>query len=306
MFLNQIIGVLNLSFPIIVAYQFFPAFIFSSYGIGTCGLLIGSYVFYINYRQSKNLQSVLKYSPTGEVRQHFNDEITKCGMQPDDICLRYSYLNDNVASSTLNTICIDPMVWKGVEQDGDVVAIKDVIERGVLPAVPDQNKKFHGYIKSILSPDAQRFIFRHELGHTYHAYSFKMLVSLFIIGATATGIGMIAAVAIIPIYGGIAGTIIGLLVGGLSDILLGYANNAFLKVWQEWKADEFAVQFSSSQEIEAAADYFEKYEQEAQEFRKNNFLLTYLPVTAVTGHPKGTVRAAYLRNSAKERSQSAY
>ena len=305
MILNHIIGVLNLSLPIIVAYQFFPDFIFSPYGIALCALLIGSYVFYVNYRGSKKMQKVLVYSPTGEVRQFFNDEITKCGMQPDDICLRYSYLNDNVATSTLNTICIDPMVWKGVEQDGDVIAIKNIIERHVLPAVPEQNKQLHSHIKSILMPEAQRFIFRHELGHTYHAYSYKVLISLFVIAATSTGIGMMSFAAVMPIYGGFVAVFVGTCIGGVFDMILGYTNNAFFKVWQERKADEFAVQFSTQQEIEAAADFFEKYEQEAQEFRKNNFLLAYLPVTAVTGHPKTEIRATYLRSSAKERGYSA-
>ena len=305
MILNQIIGVLNLTLPIIVAYQCCPDFIFSPYGIALCALLVGLYVFYVNYRQSKNMQKVLVYSPTGEVRQFFNDEITKCGMQPDDICLRYSYLNDNVATSTLNTICIDPMVWKGVEQDGDVIAIKNIIERHVLPTVPEQNKRLHSHIKSVLTPEAQRFIFRHELGHTYHTYSMKILVSLFMIAAASTVIGMMGAAIVMPLYGGFVAAAVSICVGGFFDILLGYTNNAFFKVWQERKADEFAVQFSTQQEIEAAADFFEKYEQEAQEFRKNNFLLAYLPVTAVTGHPKTEIRATYLRSSAKERGYSA-
>ena len=147
MFLAQLIGTLNIALPLVLGYQIAPEAMLSRPGIVVSAGVVGAYLYCINYRQSKNQQNVLLYKPSGETQKQLADEIIKCGMDPEDIALRYSYLNDSIASSNFNTICIDPMVWKGLEEGGDVEPVRDVIERHILPSVPEQNKQMQDHIK---------------------------------------------------------------------------------------------------------------------------------------------------------------
>jgi len=305
MFFNQIIGTIVLSIPLVFGYQISPNHLFRAHGIALSAFSIGAYVAYTSYTQSRSLETTLKYAPTGDFKQRFEEEVRKCGMDPKSINLRYSYLNDTIASSAFNTLCIDPLVWQGVQEDGDAQQVQDIIERHVLPSVPEESKKLHNHIRTTLSSDAQNFIFRHELGHTYQEYSKKHILSLFGIAVAATMCGVLTSSALIASYGGFIATLTGMIVGGVIDTGLGYVNNALFKVYQERSADNFAAQFSSAQEIRAAADFFEKYETVADEIRKINGLLAYLPVSAVSGHPEGAYRAAYLRAAADKKAQEA-
>jgi Zn-dependent protease with chaperone function len=83
--------------------------------------------------------------------------------------------------------------------------------------------------------------------------------------------------------------------------LLGHINNALLKVYLEKQADHFAAQFSSKEELEAAAQFFEQYEHGAKKYLPTPGLAAYLPITALTGHPEMTERVAYLRKAADEK-----
>jgi len=151
----------------------------------------------------------------------------------------------------------------------------------------------------MITPAAQRFIFRHELGHTSRSYSKKALASLFAIATLATGAGMTTIYSLISKYGGFLALLAGLGVGMTVDTVLGYLNNAFFKAREERKADEFAMQFSTPEEIEAAADFFDAYELGAQKLRTQSYLLSYLPIAATTGHPSAQERTQYLRDGAK-------
>ena len=299
MLLQQIIGIINLSIPAIVLYQLFPSYILHPYGIALYSLCIGLYILYCQYRAATNIKKALLYTPKETVLESFNKEIIACGMLPEQINLRYSYLNDNVASSTLNTICIDPMIWKDIDHDSDVIIIKNIIERQIIPNVPEASKKMHAHIAQIISPAAQHFIFRHELGHTYYAYTPYVLCALFFIGVIMAALGMMTAYYLLPVYGGLIALIAGMLVSGISDLLLGYCNNAFLKVTLEKQADSFAIKHSTAEELNAAADFFEQYEEAAIKYRTQiGGLQSILPAIAVTGHPNAKIRVAYLRNAA--------
>lgn len=300
MIMQQIIGIISLAFPATIGYQLFPQHLLKPYGIVVYALLVGFYIVYCNYHQAQNLKKVLIYAPTGAVKEQLEQEITRCGMQPTDISLRYSYLNDNIATSTMNTICIDPMVWKEIEADSEVALVNNIIERQVLPNVPAPMKAMRTHITETLSPAVQRFIFRHELGHTYHAYTPRILVSLFGIGCAMSALGMYTASLLMPVYGAGIALIGGMAVSGVSDIILGYFfNNALIKVHLEKQADHFAMQFSSKEELEAAANFFEHYEIAAHTYRATlGGLAAYLPTTAVTGHPTMAERVAYLRKAA--------
>lgn len=305
MILQQIIGIISLSLPAIVAYQYIPTHLLNWYGIGFYSFLVGTYVTYIHYCQAQNLKKALLYAPTGHIKEQLELEISRCGMQPDNIFLRYSYLNDNIATSTMNTICIDPMVWKEINADSEVATVNNIIERQVLPNVPTSMKAMRTHIAEALCPAAQRFIFRHELGHTYHAYTPRILFSLYTIGCTMSALGLYAASCIIPLYGAGIALIGGMIIANITDTLLGYVNNALLKVYLEKQADRFAAQFSTKEELESAAQFFEQYEQGAKKYRAATGLAAYLPITALTGHPKMADRVAYLRKAAIEKQSSA-
>ena len=89
---------------------------------------------------------------------------------------------------------------------------------------------------------------------------------------------------------------IGMIVGGMSDIVLTYASNIFFKLREEKKADIFAAEQSSAEEIEAAAQFFEQHLKLVDTYKEPNSLFAYLPSSVLTGHPDGTNRASYLRD----------
>ena len=298
--LQEAIAVIRIAIPLILFYNNISKNVLSFWGILASSLVFGTYVGFVHYQQAHNQVKGLLFAPSGEHADLFYKEITHCGLKPESICLRYSYCDDQIACTNFSTILIDPMVWKGIENDSEVQKIKTVIEQHILPTVPEIKKTMHTQINTLLTEDAQKFIFRHELGHIDHNYSNKCIIFLGASGACALASGLIVASITLASLGGLAATIFGMTVGGTLDILLAYAKNVIFTLPHEWLADDFAIQHSSSQEIKAAADFFEQYEVGAQEVREATVLFSrVIPSEILSGHPQGEKRAAYLRDKVR-------
>lgn len=296
--LQQLIGMINISLPLILLYVLFPNFVLSFWGILCCSLGVGLYVAYITHIITKNQARSLLFIPSEEYTQIFNQEIVHCGLEPKDVALRYSYTDDGVAMTLFNTIAIDPMFWKEID-DPELLKTRRVIEQFILPHVPENKKTLHAHINAILTPLAQRFIFKHELGHIFYNYSHKRVLVTGILSTLAAAAGMYTVQSTITTWGGLVSLVLGIAVGGLLDMLTTYANNIFFKVREEKKADIFACKFSSKEEILAAADFFEQYEHHAQEYRKSiGGLTAWMPTIILSGYIDGVSRAHYLKNIA--------
>jgi len=299
-FLLQILGVINISVSLIIFYYCIPQYFFSFWCILLCSFMVGTYLTYQTYKIAKSQRSVLTFIPSDRYLQAFQREITACGMRPQDITLRYGYADDSVALTLLNTVVIDPMMWSGIGDDPECCKIKEVIETHILPGIAENKKTFQAHIKTIACSKAQCFIFRHELGHVYHNDPYKRIAVAGTIGTVATYAGLIAAHTVIGPWGGIAAIAVGMVVGAFADLFLSYSSNLLFKTREEKRADVFAARFSSKDEIEAAADFFEQYEHHAHEYRKSvGGLIAFMPTIILSGHPNGIARARYLREIAR-------
>ena len=295
---QQLIGVINISIPLIALYFLFPQYLMSFWAIMLCSVIVGVYLANVIYRSTRQLAAGLKFIPSDPYLKFFNKEIEHCGLHAEEVFVRYAYADDGIAVTLLNTIAIDPMQWKGNEDDPEFVKAKSVIETHILPGVSENKKTLHTAIKKIISPDAQTFIFRHELGHIFFKYSLNRVIVVGVIGFIATCVGLMSTRVAMDSLGGFKALVLGMLVGTAVDLLLSYLSNIFFKSREEKKADMFAAQMSSKQEIEAAADFFERYEQYAQEYRKSEGgLIAFMPTILLSGHIGGVGRARYLRKA---------
>lgn len=296
--LQQLIGFINLSLPLILLYAFLPNFVLSFWGIMLCSLAIGLYVAYITHIITKNQVRSLQFIPSQNYRQMFHQEIAHCGLEPNDVALRYAYTDDGVAMTLFNTIAIDPMFWKEID-DPEFFKARSVIEQHILPHVPENKKILHAHINAILTPLAQKFIFKHELGHIVYNYSNKRVIVAGMLGALATALGLCVVYTTIAAWGGLISLMLGILTSALVDLLATYVTNIFFKAREEKKADIFACTFSSKEEILAAADFFEQYEKYAAEYRTSiGGLTAWMPTIILSGYIDGISRAHYLRNIA--------
>lgn len=296
---QQIIGISNLSLPLIVVYYFAPNFLLSYTGILVCSLTTGMYVAFLAYLRSQNEMKSLTFKPSDAQAALFHETIKACRMDPEKIALRYAYADDGIAITLFNTIVIDPMHWKGIE-DEEFHKTRDIIEKHVLPNVDEQKKRLHTKISAILTPAVQEFIFKHELGHVARNFSIRRITMVGSIATLSTSAALWAVWRTIEVVGGLNAFIVGFIVGFCVDLILSYCSNVLFKAQEEKKADLFACRFSSRGEIEAAADFFEQYEDCAQEYRNLlGGMHTMIPGIILTGYIDGASRALYLRAIAK-------
>ena len=294
---RQLIGIWRLSLPLIALYFLFPAFLFSFSGIVLCSLAIGLYVAYLTLNSTRNMSAGLKFSPTGVYKDMFTEDAILCGFRPIDVRLRYAYADDGIGMCMFNTIVVDPMVWLGVDDDPQVIEVKKIIVTQVLPSVQENKKIMHAKIKEIISPEALRFIFRHELGHVFYNYSYKNILLKLIIGAITAATGLTSAMFILKLFNPLAGLLFGIVVAAFVDLFITYLSNWFFKLYQEKKADVFAAKFSSNEEIEAAALFFEQYGEIAREYRDTlGGINLVLPTVILIGYLDGSDRARFLRS----------
>ncbi len=299
---NQFIGILNLSLPILVIAYYYPSLLIEWYGILLVSLGVGFYVFYMNYKIARNQINGLLYKPTGLMKEKFEKMITDCGLDPASIELRYALSHEMIGSATFNTIIIDPLLWSMIEEDPEAVKVKQILEAQIVPGFSSGQKTRYAAIKEVLSPEAQQFIFRHELAHVAHNFSSKKLAIVGCIGTLTALIGIGTAQFLLPLISGYA-IMVALIVAGLCDIFMSYVSNVIFKVRAEYNADIFAAQNSTIQEIEAAAEFFEKHHAILAEHQEQS-ALAKLPAEILSGHPNGKSRVNYLRAIACSKSCS--
>ena len=294
MFKQQVLGVINLSLPIIVLFYVYPHLFLSFTVRFVCALLWGAYICYLNWKQLKNLMNSLKYVPTGDKKDLFNNAIKECNLNPNDFNVRYAYTNESIALAAGNTLVIDPIIWRDIDNDSEATKVKDIFELHIKHTLSDAQKDRLIAFHKTLNAAAQRFIFKHELGHIFYNYSYKKLVVIFMIGALTTYTGITAAVIALQVNGIIV-LFLGLFVGGMSDILFTYISNALWKVYEEKKADKFAVQYSSYEDIQAAAHFFEKHQEIIDATTKQEkTLLRFIPSIFLSGHQNGKSRSKFI------------
>jgi len=297
---QQLSGSINISLPFIIFYYFAPQYALSFAGITVYSLLVGLYIAYVVYITTRNQAKSFLFIPTDDRKKQFDNEISRCGLDLKDVTIRYAYVDDAVALTFFNTIAVDPMVWSSIQEDPEALKAREVVEKYVIPSVPENKKELHNAISSNLSLAAQKFIFRHELAHIFYNYSTKRIVITGIMAAIAALAALFFAYKVIPILGGFFTLVACICLGALIDLLLGYAVNYFFKSYEEKRADIFATRFSSKEEIKAAADFFENYEQAAQRYRKTiDSKIFSLPATIYGGYIDGITRAHYLREFAQ-------
>jgi hypothetical protein len=290
---KQIEGVLNLSFPLIILYNVYPIFLLTMPGQCICSLVIASYLYFVHYKQLQNLQNTLQFSPSGSHKDFFNNLMQECQVDPNLVILKYAYIADGIAMAAGKTVIIDPILWHGINDDPEAVKVEEIfkvhIQKGLTAVQKDRIEAF----SKLLTPGSQRFIFKHELAHVVHNFSFKKLLVIFIIGFLSTYSGIIVAMLAMQIHGLVA-ILVGMFVGGFMDLLLMYVSNVVWKLQEEKTADRFAAQYSNNEDIQAAALFFKEHQHVVDTYKKSGNLLESLPSVILSGHQHGLVRSAYL------------
>lgn len=291
---TEFAGIINLSWPILLMAYLSPEFLLDPWGRLLCALIIGAYVFFINRAQSKKVMAQLKFAPSGEHKQMIKQYITASNLDPQQIQIRYAYTNEMIATSTFNTISLDPLMWNLFENDPENNKAKETINVHILPKLTPEVVQRINQIREIFSPGAQRFILRHELGHTFYSYSYKHLLCMGLVASAFTYAGISIAIALYPFISS-AAILVGIICSGLIDIFLSYAVNRFFRFHAEQQADLFAVRLSKTEDILAAADFFEKHASILEAAWPKDGLLMYIPSKWRLGYCDGRTRAAYLR-----------
>jgi len=303
--LHHVIGAINLTLPIIIAFYVFPSLKKNVLGQIACACLIGSLIFYIQYTSTKNKEKSLLYTASGECKKNLDEHIRACNIDPKNVNIKYAYTAGQLGLSMFNTIVVDPTLCSNLQDDPEAAKVQSIYDNAIAPQLPEQDKARLSQIKEIFSPQAQSFILKHELGHTHNNYSHKKLIIGGVLTVAATFAGISSGLFALPTLGTIAAIGIGMFVGGSADVVLGYSSNFLFTAQEEKYADIFAAQHSSPEEIHAAADFFEQHQTIVKDYKKSMGLLGKLPSTVLTGHPENEVRVAYLRTLATEKTRTA-
>jgi len=290
---QQITGVVILSTPLIILFTFWPALLCNTVSQIICSLLLGLYIYYSNWFQLKNLERMLQYVPTGAHAAYFDAIIQQCGVPRDTVVLKYAFTNEMIAMAAGKTVIVDPTLWHGLHDDPESVKVMTVFQSHIKPTLNSIVQERMHQVHLALTSEAQAFIFKHELGHIVRHYSWMKLIVIFVMGTVATYCGILAAAWAYQISGLLA-LILGLFVGGMTDFLLSFLLNITFKLHEEKQADWFAVQYSSPEEVHAAAEFFIQHQIIFDQYKATHNFLETLPSEIRTGHQKGTVRSAYL------------
>jgi hypothetical protein len=300
--LQQVKGAVNIASSYLVLYYFFPQFALSVTGILVYSVVVGLYIGYVLYASTVAQMRGLIFTPVDPYKEEFNKEIIRCGLEPKNISMRYAYVDDAIAKTFFNLIVVDPMNWTNIAEDPEAIKAREVVEKYIVPGIPENKQELHKAIKASLYPDVQKFIFRHELGHVFYNYSKNIILISSLVCFAETFIVLLWARAMLLSLGGLATLLLSIGLWAILDLLCGYAINFFFKSYEEKKADLFAVRFSSKETIESAANFFEQYEKAAQKYRDTLNSMTFkLPVRVFSGYTDGFSRARYLRDLARSK-----
>jgi hypothetical protein len=293
---QEIRGVITFACPLLLIAAFMPT-IFSTPAM-IIGLAIGLSLLniYINYANTKKITDGLLFAPQGNYEEAYHAMIRGCNLDPAHIRLRYSYSRLGIATATLNTISIDPLMWHCAPEDTPAHEAQSILLTHIVPGLTPYEKAFMQDVKQMLTPGAQRFIFKHELGHIVSCYTYQQLVIIGLVTFCAT-MGAITTTKALAteVNIGIA-IIMGMIVGGIMDLGLTFFSNATFKAYHEWKADMFATRWSTPEDIKEAALFWEAHEALLAKHRDPASIMHHVPSVIRTGHMNGKARARLLRN----------
>ena len=293
--INHYKNIINLMLVWILLLVLNPATFANHWAIMLAGLITGAYLFYFHYTNNRAQAQSLAFEPLDVYKKALDERIVACGLQPEDVRVRYAFADDGVAVALFNTIMIDPFVWKHLDLDENAQKAKQVIDIHVMPTLSQEKKILLNRIYETISTPVLEFIFKHELGHVVYNYSIKKIIVMGMIGFMLTVAGLETVLLCLPYMHSILAAALGILVAGFVDLFLSYSSNVFFKYRHEVNADLFAVKHSSQEEILAAAVFFEEYQKHANDYKKTLNIVQYLPQIIASGHPDGKARAAYLR-----------
>lgn len=292
---QEALGIVHLSLPTLVLAYISPELFSTWHGTMVCSLCTGFFIFYRNYDATCKQARALQFSPSEQNKEMFERIISSCKLNPATINLRYGYSHEGLAMAMLNTISIDPLIFRDLDNDPEAVKVKNILEQYTVPTMQELQKKRIDLTKQIASNSVLQFIFKHELSHVFYNYSLKKITLMALIIFIAAFSGISTAIFYFPRLGQ-AAMLLGMIVSGMVDLILSYASNYFFKAQAEKNADLFAAHYSSPEEIAAAADFFEKHQQIMDTNKEADNFLTKIPSVIATGHPAGKTRAQYLRN----------
>ncbi|MCX5923847.1 MAG: M48 family metalloprotease [Candidatus Dependentiae bacterium] len=298
---QQIIGIAPLSICAISFFYFFPAMLDHFYGPIIVALFLGWSIWRIHFNNHKTFQKALLYAPTDTHKEKFEALIRSCNIDPSIINLRYAYTAEQTAMTVSNMIIIDPVMCSLCDEDSNSQIVKDVFTQHIEPKITLTQKTRLSEYKKFLTPQAQCFIFKHELGHVMDNYSAKKLGTVFLSVVITTYASIIAAKSLLIGYPVSIAIVAGMLVFALLDNMLPFLSNVLFKMPAEKRADYFAVKYSSADDIRAAADFFKKHQEIINENPERGNFLTKLPSVLTSGHPDGKTRWAYLLKLADQK-----
>ncbi len=288
---NQMIGVINLSVPLIILAWAYPPGLSSTFGILMCSCLMGIYVLFLNYRSSKATATGLIFIPAGIFKENCEKTLSAAGVETEKLRIRYGYSQEGIALTIFNTLVIDPLIWNVPDTEAQTVV--DFIKVHI--PLSELQKTRIQKIRDCFTAGAQKFILLHEAGHFLQQDSTKKLISIGIISSIATAAGILTFLSI----GSYAGAVCGMVVAGTLDLLLTYASNLLFRARQEINADFFAARTCSDAELEEAAAFFESYEA-IKNSHPEPGILAKVPSLILSGHLDGKKRAVFLRSLTKQ------
>lgn len=298
---HQILGIIYLMLPVIVFFQFFPSLLSNIFAHIFCSCAVGLHVFFVSKIELTKLITSLQFSPSEEHNDRLNNIIASCNVDPQRVELRYAFCYNNIALAAKNMIVLDPILWSEMSQDPEALKVVDIFEKFIEPGLSVKQKKYLTSSKNILTPPVQAFIFKHELGHVVQKYSHKKLFVNALIGFSAAYSGIFAAHLSYSHLHGLATILIGASVGFVSDFLFTFLSNVTFKLHAEKAADRFAAKHSSSDEISAAAEFFERHQEiiDVNPWAKDIF--SKLPSVLKSGHLHGKSRKRFLLDLAGQK-----
>jgi len=300
-----LVGTCQLAVPVVVVAALYPAWMASFLGMITAAIVLAAYVTYLNYYNTTTQTRGLIFEPTGIYYNDFVAAITACGLNPAHIKVRYCYAQEGIALAFHDTVGIDPLVWKGVENDESFKKAHDVLSVHILPTLTMEQKERIAATRALLTHATQKFIFNHELGHIYHRYTYKKIALNAVIVMIVTYSVLLAGWTLFNVYHvpAILTIALSILLASFIDLTLTFISNTLFKVREEVKADDFASQYSTAEEIRAAADFFEQHDVQIIDLIREPGWnpLQWLPQETRSGHLNGAKRARYLRKLANMR-----
>lgn len=298
--MQQITGVINLSLPVIMVYQLYPALLYTYWGIFICALVIGIVTYYLNRRATVNMVRALTYHPSLAYQQRLASLMQQCGINPKDVILIYAYTNEQIIISAFNTLILDPVLWSSLADDSEARKVIEIFETHTLPTLSSVQKQRIETIKTIFPVEAQSFFFKRQLAHIYNHFTTKKLFVIGFVATLAAYISILAAMSVVHISGLLA-IGVGIVTGFVTDLAFTYLSNLFFKLKEEKAADLFAAHYSSHKEIEAAIFFLEEHKKMRDSFKNPPQFLDFVPYSLATGHYDSVTRANYLREVAHKK-----